>query len=254
MNDKDLTSYLAAAAWADGPITGAEQDLAENLLFGLGLERDDAECHFEEWKFKAPPAPDLTSLTDRDQALALLRALLTLSYSDGHFGLEELPYLTRILDKFKVTSEELKQLRLQACYYLDPDAQMVNVPSELVEAGRWDDVEQAASQAKSELRAETENKIRKDLLAASFETLQLVLHRGRSYDLAEAGAEFARRRESMLERFGAMTDEQLLQAQIMLIATAKWERQYQLSCSECDLAAVGRRGDVCPRCGEDYGG
>jgi hypothetical protein len=252
MKDEDIAAYLTAAAWADGPISDGERDLVENLLFSLGLERDQAKELLRGWEFKAPIPPDLAGLKDRAQGMALLRALLVLSYSDGHFGIEELPYLTKVLDKFKVPTEELVQLRLQAQYYLDPEGLIIVNQPALVEAGRWDDVETDARDAKARLRVAAERKIREELKSANHESLLVMLYRGRSFDCNEARAEFEKRRADLIERHGAMPDDSLLQAQIALASMAKWDRLYADRCASCGLAAPGRKGSLCPRCNEDY--
>lgn len=252
MNNTELAAYLAAAAWADGPMSDSEGDLVENLLYSLGLERAEATELLKEWEFKAPPAPDLASLQEREQGTALLRALLVLSYSDGHFGIEELPYLTKVLDKFKISTSELVQLRLQAQYYLDPEGPIIDSPPQLIEQGRWPEVEQAARESRSRLRAACERKIREELKTASEDSLLVMLYRGRSFDRQEAAAEFEKRRADLAERHGALSDPELLQAQIALVTMAKWDRLYADRCASCGLAAPGRRGSLCPRCNEDY--
>ena len=252
MKNDELAAYLAAAAWADGPMSDSEGDLVENLLFGLGLERAEAAEHLKAWEFKAPPAPGLSNLTDRAQGISLLRALLVLSYSDGHFGIEELPYLTKVLDKFKVSTEELVQLRLQAQYYLDPEGPGLEYPQGLVEAGNWEGLEDAAREARARIRVACERKICEELKTASDDSLLVMLYRGRSFDLAEARAEFEKRRLDLIERHGAMHDNNLLQTQVALVTMAKWDRLYVDRCTSCGLAAPGRRGTVCPRCSEDY--
>ncbi len=252
MTKEDIAAYLTAAAWADGPISETESRLVENLLYGLGHERDEAHDRLRLWQYKAPAAPDLASLRDREQAIALLRALLVLSYSDGHFGIEELPYLSKILDKFKVSTEELVQLRLQGRYYLDPEAAALEIPEEYVVGGDWDQVAEAARQERTLMRAEAERRIREELSSATMATLLLILYRGRSYDLKDAEAEFEKRRGDLIERHGARHDEALLQAQIGLLTLAKWDRLYAERCAACGLEAPGLKGSLCPRCKEDY--
>lgn len=252
MRNEDVAAYVAAAAWADGPISDDERALVENLLFSLGLERREAAELLRGWEFKAPAPPDLSSLTDRAQGIALLRALLVLSYSDGHFSMDELPYLTKILDKFKVSTDELNQLRLQAQYYLEPEAPPIEVSRPLVDAGRWDAVEAQARESRAELRSATERKIRQELSTASLDSLLVMLYRGRAFDLNEATLEFEKRRGDLIERHGAMHDDRLLQTQIALVTLAKWDRLYADRCASCGLAAPGRKGSLCPRCSEDY--
>jgi hypothetical protein len=252
MADQDLAAYLASAAWADGPMSDAERDLLENLLFSLGLEREGARERLKAWEFKAPESADLSGLTDRGQAVALLRALLVLSYSDGHFGIEELPYLSKILDKFKISTEELVQLRLQAQFSLDPEAPQVEVDPALVSAERWDAVEEAARTARQALRQEAEGRVKEQLREATLDSLKVMLYRGRAFDLAEAKAEFEKRRGDLIERHGSMYDDGLLQAQLALFTMARWDRLYAERCASCGLAAPGRKGTLCPRCNEDY--
>ena len=252
MKNFELAAYLSAAAWADGPVTASEQTLVENLLFSLGLERDEAKEFLKAWEFKAPDSPDISGLTERAQAIGLLRALLILSYSDGHFGIEELPYLSKILDKFKVTSVELSQLRLQARYYLDPEAHNIESDPSLIEAGRWEEVEASAQSAKTRLRDEASRRIAEELQSADDASLLLSLYRGRDFDLEQAKAEFEKRRGDLIERHGPKYDSGLLQAQVLLTTMAKWDRLYADRCAGCGLKAPGRKGDLCPRCGEDY--
>jgi uncharacterized tellurite resistance protein B-like protein len=252
VKNEDLAAYLAAAAWADGPMSESECSLVENLLYCLGLERTAAADMLKGWEFKAPTPPDLASLTDRGQGVALLRALLILSYSDGHFGMEELPYLTKILDKFKIPTDELVQLRLQAQFYLEPEAPEIPSTAPGMSVGDWSLVESSARESRSQLRARTEHQVRETLKTASLDSLVLILYRGRSYDLVQAHAEFEKRRADLLDRHGAMHDDRLLQTQITLVTMAKWDRLYSDRCSGCGLAAPGRKGSPCPRCGEDY--
>lgn len=252
MTHDDVAAYLAAAAWADGPITEGESRLVENLLYGLGHDRDEAQEQLAAWRQRAPGAPDLGSLVDRAQAVALLRALLVLSYSDGHFGIEELPFLSKILDKFKVSSAELQQLRLQARYYLDPEAPAVELPEAYILEGDWEKVSEAAAAERALMRKDAERRIREELKTATEESLLLILYRGRSYDVAEARAEFEKRRGDLLERHGACHDDGLLQAQILLLSLGKWDRLYSERCVACGLTAPARKGSLCPRCMEDY--
>ena len=252
MTDQDTAAYLAAAAWADGPMTDGESALLENLLFSLGLERDAAREKLSSWAYKAPEPPDLSTLQDRTRGIAVLRALLVLSYSDGHFGIEELPYLTKILDKFKVPTEELVQLRLQAQLYLDPEALDVELDPTLTAAGNWEAVEESARAVRVQLRQQTEAKIREQLKEATLDSLLVSLYRGRAFDLAEAKAEFEKRRGDLIERHGSMHDDGLLRAQLLLFTMARWDRLYAERCAACGLAAPGRKGAMCPRCSEDY--
>ncbi len=252
MNHTDLAAYLSAAAWADGPVTDNEQTLVENLLFSMGMERDEAQTVLKTWEFKAPEAPSLATLTDRTQGIALLRSLLILSYSDGHFGIEELPYLSKILDRFKVSSEELVQLRIQAQFYLDPETYVVENDQALVESGAWEQLERLAQAQKVKLREEAGQRVASELTQADETTLLLILYRGRDFDLDTARAEFEKRRDDLIERHGPKYDSGLLQAQVCLTTLAKWDRLYADRCQSCNLTAPGRKGDLCPRCGEDY--
>ena len=252
MNNSEMAAYLSAAAWADGPVTDSEQALLENLLFSLGVERDEAKELLKQWEFKAPGSPDLSKLTDRAQGVSLLRALLILSYSDNHFGIEELPYLSKILDRFKISSDELVQLRIQAHYYLDPEAHNIPIDQALVNGARWAEVEASAVASKERLREEARDRISEELKSADDTTLLLSLYRGRDFNPEEAKVEFEKRRDDLLERHGPKYDSQLLQAQILVTTLAKWERLYADRCASCALNAPGRKGDLCPRCGEEY--
>ena len=118
MELQEVVNYLAAAAAADAPIDGRERDLMDHLLQDFGATHSEASKLISALPDPFNLKPTIETLESRDIGLKLLRALLVISYCDGTFDAEELPFLEPLVDKFQVRAEELKRLKQQALYLL----------------------------------------------------------------------------------------------------------------------------------------
>lgn len=248
MDPHQLTAILCTTAWADGPPNPKERMLIADLLFALGLDREEANHQLEQWELsKLAPEPLGPSL-NRQVVLDLLRAQLAIAYSDETFSLDELPHLRRTLDAYQVSSQELTELRLQARSFLPPLATTIVVDPGFITSQNWPQVESAAQQNYNIKRDHFLTQTHEDLKDASDDTLLVMLYRGRSFDRDLALQEFAQRREALILRHGALPDRELLLTQLKLYLTASWERAYSPQCGSCQLQAPQLKNTTCYRC------
>ena len=108
MELQEVVNYLAAAAAADAPIDGRERDLMDHLLQDFGATHSEASKLISALPDPFNLKPTIETLESRDIGLKLLRALLVISYCDGTFDAEELPFLELLVDKFQVRAPKTK--------------------------------------------------------------------------------------------------------------------------------------------------
>lgn len=253
MHSEALGQYLIATAWADGEMDGREQDKLRRLMTQFEIPDETVKALMSQWSKESPPLPEL-DLEDRDEALALLSALLVISYSDGEFSNTELPLLLPIVEKFQVTGPELQQMKLQALYYLKLDPESLPVPSKPVSEGDWPAVEEAMQATYQQSFDAHVDKTRSEIAMAEPETLYLAIHVGfPSFDTSDSRTRFQQNKSELAE-FHKIDDElQLLRAEAEKQLIERWQSFYLSRCRSCKLEAPGKRRDPCPRCGEEYG-
>lgn len=249
MIDQTLANYLCAVATSDGPMDGRETDLLHRLLPDFGVDPGDARTLVAG----STGESTLEGIDSRDMGLALLRASLVISYCDGHFDNEELPFLTPIVDKFQVSGAELGEAKLQALYYLRLEPHSLQVPQNLIQQEQWDAVADAAQAQYRVMRGEYLNRVRADLDNAAAETCYLAMNVGPpSFDTSHSKERF---QESNPDHFHMDENQAILAlrdaAERSLMA--RWESAYKSNCRHCNLDAPGRRRDLCPRCQGEYG-
>src|SRR5690606_31778290 len=107
MDLNELTIYLAAAAASDEPIDGREKDLMRHLLRDFGADHEQAQALVAGLPEPFHLQANLSTLSSREVALDLVRALLVISYCDGSFEEEEGRFLTPLIERFSLTGPEL---------------------------------------------------------------------------------------------------------------------------------------------------
>ena len=253
MDSLEIGQYLIATAWADGELDGREQDKLRRLLVQFDISNDEVKSLMDQWSQTPPPTPSL-ELDDRDEALALLSALLVISYSDGEFSSTELPFLAPLVDKFQVTGDELQQMKLQALYYLRLEPESLTLPHGLIKEGNWPAVEETLQATYQQAFDAHVDKTRAEIDFAEADTLYLAINVGfPSFDTSDSRARFKENQEE-LSRLHNTTDElTLLKAEAEKHLVERWQSFYLSRCRSCKLEAPGKRRDPCPRCGEEYG-
>ena len=173
----DIANYLAATAAADGPICGREKDLMRHLLKDFGADSQSAEKIVAELSGVVPNSA-LKTPRDASVAVKLLRGLLVISYSDGSFEKEELPYLRHLVDSFNIQAQQLNTLKLQAHYYLGQDPPSISIPTELLTEENWEGACGFAHERYELFRTDFYRKVKDDLLTADTETCYIAMSVG----------------------------------------------------------------------------
>lgn len=253
MDLQELTLYLGAVAAADAPIDDRERDLIRHLLKDFGAEHDVAHNMVSGLPAQIAQAPTLNSLSSRDDALKLLRALLVIAYCDGSFDREEVPYLTSIVDGFNIQAEELSRAKRQAMYFLRLSPPSVSVPQSTIDSQDWSEVERIAQQQYDLLQKTFYGRFYDDLQSADEESCYLAMAAGPpSFDCEHTRNRFLQSHPDYLH----MTDEEalkLLRDEAEKRLRIQWNSSYAGRCNSCYLEAPGKRNDPCPRCGAEYG-
>lgn len=253
MEISETLNYLAAVAASDGPIDGKERDLMKYLLQDFGADSRQAKDLVKSLSQPFTGTATLDTLQSRDVALKLLRALLVISYCDGSFDQEELPFLAPIVERFSVTGPELSRAKLQALYYLKLDAPSVVIPPELIQAEQWDAVCQLAHQQYDTFRKDFQRRFEQELKTADEETCYLAMAVGPpSFDTEHTKNRFLQSHPDFfhLEENEALT---LLRDEAERKLRNQWDAAYTSRCNACYLEAPGKRRDLCPRCKAEYG-
>ncbi|HIB67361.1 MAG TPA: hypothetical protein EYO33_20215 [Phycisphaerales bacterium] len=253
MELQEVVNYLAAAAAADAPIDGRERDLMDHLLQDFGATHNEASKLISALPEPFNLTPTIHSLESRENGLKLLRALLVISYCDGTFDAEELPFLEPLVDKFQVRADELRRLKQQALYFLGLRAPSIEIPQELIASGDWDKVcEVAQTQYKNYLR-DYQRRFEQELDSADEETCYMALNVGPpTFDTTHARNRFLQGNPDFLHLDDA-AGLQMLRDNAEKRLRDRWEAAYSGRCNFCYLEAPGRRRDPCPRCGKEYG-
>lgn len=253
MELQQILDYLAGAAAADGPIDGKERDLLQHLLRDFGADYSQAKSLVDSMTKIPFKPPSLQSLSSREEALKLLRALLVIAYCDGSFDPEEVPFITPLVDQFQLSPSELNNAKQQALFFIRHDFPSIRIPPELVQSEDWDKVCQVAQQHYEFYRKEFYKKFQDDLDSADEESCYLAMAVGPpTFD-----TEHTRNRFLQLNPdFCHMDDAEalsLLRDQAESQLRKQWEATYVDRCSFCYLQAPGKRRDPCPRCKGEYG-
>lgn len=253
MDLRTIFSYLAAAAISDGPLEGKERELLRLLIRDFGADFGQAQQWVEQAEELAREPVDLASAPSKEQAWKLLRALLVISYCDGSFDPEELPYLSAMVDRFGFSAQDLNRAKQQALYFLRPEFPAVEIPAVLIQSQNWNAVAQAAKQHLDFLRKEYFHRFQSDLSSADEEACYLAMDGGPpSFDTEHAKRRFLQNNPDF---FHADEDEgiKILRDRAEFELRKKWEASYLPRCGSCHLEAPGRRRDPCPRCRKEYG-
>lgn len=253
MDLKELVHYLGAVAASDGPIDGREKDLMRHLLRDFGASFQEAADLVASLPEPFPGGATLASLQDRQVALNLLRALLVISYCDGCFEREEMPYLTPIVEGFAVSGAELTRQKQQALYYLKLSPPSIPVPAELVSQGQWEAVGRAAKEAYQRLRDDYFNRFQVELKSADEETCYLAMSVGPpSFDISHTKDRFLQSNPD-LSHLDEEDSLHLMRDEAERQLRSQWDSAYVDRCNFCFLEAPGKRRDLCPRCQAEYG-
>ncbi len=253
MDLRTVFSYLAAAAISDGPLAGKEKELLRLLIRDFGADFSQAQQCLDQADELARIPVDLALITSREEAWKLVRALLVISYCDGSFDAEELPYLSALVDRFGFSAQELQRAKQQALYFLRPEFPPIEIPGVLIQSQNWNAVAQAAKQNLDFLRKEYFHRFQSDLSTADEEACYLAMDAGPpSFDTEHTKARFL---QGNPDFFHADEDEALriLRDRAEFELRKKWEVSYLPHCGSCYLEAPGRRRDPCPRCQKEYG-
>ncbi len=253
MELNEVFNYLAAAAASDGPIDGREKDLLRHLIKDFGATPSQAQQWVSELTVPVQPVPSLETLSDRATALKLVRGLLVVSYCDGSFDQEEVPFLLPLVDRFSITADELTQAKQQALYFLRMDPPSITIPAELIQAEKWDEVCQLAHHQYDVYHKESRQRFHQELQSANRTTCYLAMGIGPpSFDTEHTESRFLQANPDFLilddtEALQLLRDEAEKQLQ------KQWEAAYVSRCNFCYLEAPGKRRDACPRCQGEYG-
>jgi uncharacterized tellurite resistance protein B-like protein len=253
MDLDELIIYLGAVAASDNPIDGREKDLLRHLLRDFGANQDQAEHLVAALPVPFQAQVTLNSLNSRDKALKLLRAMLVISYCDGSFDPEEVPFLTPVVDRFSITPPELSRLKQHAMYFLRLAPPSITVPPETVQSENWPEVQRIAQEQFNLYRKTFYDRFRAELQGADAETCYLAMAVGApTFDTKHV-------RDRFLEShpdFFMMEDEaslKFLRDETEKKMRSQWDAAYSSRCNSCYLEAPGKRRDSCPRCSAEYG-
>jgi hypothetical protein len=253
MELNEVVNYLGAAAASDGPIDGRENDLLTHLMKDFGATSAQASDLVASLKPGPSLPPNLNTLTDRDTALRLLRGLLVISYCDGSFDKEEVPFVTPLIDKFSISGSELTRAKRQALYFLGMDPPSIQIPPELVQNEKWDDVCQLAHRQYDVYRKEFYKRFQDELDSADKETCYLAMAVGPpSFDTEHTERRFIQSNPDFLH-LDDVPALQMLRDEAERRLRNQWEAAYSSRCNFCFLEAPGRRRDLCPKCKGEYG-
>ena len=249
----EVVLYLGAVAASDAPIDGREKDLLRHLLRDFGATQFQADELVAALPEPFQVQPTLNTLSERTTAIKLLRAMLVIAYCDGSFDPEEVPFLTPVIGKFSLTSDELSRAKQQAFYFLRPAPPSISLPQEVVNSGNWELIQTTAREQFELYRNTYFERFRSDLKGADADTCYLAMSVGPpSFDLAYEKERFLNSHPDM-----TMMDEESTLALLRDEAERKlrsvWEAAYAPRCNSCYLDAPGKRRDLCPRCGAEYG-
>jgi uncharacterized tellurite resistance protein B-like protein len=253
MDLDELVIYLGAVAAADEPIDGREKDLLRHLLKDFGASQHQAENLVAALPDTFSSQVTLNSLQSRESALKLLRAMLVISYSDGSFDPEEVPYVTPVVERFSITPSELSTLKQQAMYFLRLQPPSIALPQELVESQNWEEVERFAQEQFNLYRQTFHDRFHAEIKDADDETCYLAMAAGApTFDTKHARDRFLQSHPDffMMEDADSL---KFLRDETEKIMRNRWESAYASRCNSCYLEAPGKRRAPCPRCGAEYG-
>lgn len=253
MQTETIFSYLAAAALSDGPLEGKERDLLLHLIRDFGANMQQAQAMVSEVEAYAGRATNLSELESKPVAWKVLRALLVISYCDGSFDREEVPFLANLVDRFGFSASELNRAKQQALYFLRPEFPSVQFPAEAVQAQAWKRVCESAQEHVEYLRQEYFRQFQSDLAGADAETCYIAMSVGPpSFDTEHTESRFLQANPDFMHADDSEA-LQMLRDHAEFELRKRWEAAYTANCGSCFLEAPGRRRDSCPRCQREYG-
>ena len=253
MNLDEMITYLGAVAASDGPINGREKDLLRHLAKDFGASHSQADELVAALPEPFQAQVTLGSLQSRETALKLLRAMLVISYSDGSFDQEEVPFLTPVVDRFSITPPELSRIKLQAMYFLRLTPPSIALPQEIVQAENWPEVERVATEQFDLYRKTFFDRFHDEIKDADAETCYLAMAAGPpTFDTEHVENRFLQSHPDfcMLDDEAALD---FLRDEAEKKMRSQWDAAYTSRCNSCYLEAPGKRRDPCPRCNAEYG-
>ena len=253
MQIEAIFSYLAAAALSDGPLEGKERDLLLHLIRDFGASMQQAQEMVRQVESYVDQANNLSELDSKPLAWKVLRALLVISYCDGSFDREEVPFLANLVDRFGFSAAELNRAKQQALYFLRPEFPPVAVPVDAVQAQAWKRVCESAQEHVEYLRQEYFRRFQAELAAADADTCYIAMSVGPpSFDTEHTEGRFLQSNPDFLHADDSEA-LQMLRDHAEFELRKRWEAAYEPHCGSCFLEAPGRRRDPCPRCRREYG-
>jgi uncharacterized tellurite resistance protein B-like protein len=116
---REIVKALVEMAWADGEVSPEESALLVKCLQEAGADPDDVN---ELSRLLAQPGNETTveqahldpSQLDHDKRLGVMRALLIMSFMDGHVSFAEYAQIERVQNKLAISDDEMEALRTEA--------------------------------------------------------------------------------------------------------------------------------------------
>lgn len=116
---REIVKALVEMAWADGQVSAEESALLIKCLKEAGANPNDVD---DLSKLLARPSDDImsepanidASSLDEDKRLGVMRALLIMSFMDGHVSFAEYTQIERMQQELGISTEQLEVLRAEA--------------------------------------------------------------------------------------------------------------------------------------------
>lgn len=111
-----IVKSLVKMAWADGNISPEERSLLIKVLAEAGADPNDVsqlDDLLSEGAGDEVPHFDASDL-DEDKRLGVMRALLIMSFMDGHVSFAEFTQIEKMQKELEISDEQLETLRTEA--------------------------------------------------------------------------------------------------------------------------------------------
>lgn len=115
---REIVKALVEMAWADGNVSPEESSLLIQCLKEAGANPNDVDdltslLSRPSDNATAPSNIDASSL-DEDKRMGVMRALLIMSFMDGHVSFSEYTQIERMQQVLGISAEQLEVLRTEA--------------------------------------------------------------------------------------------------------------------------------------------
>lgn len=114
--NKEIIKSLVKMAWADGEVSGKEQELLAAILLKMGCSEEEVDG-LGEAPEEDPRLDEV--LPDKESRLNIMRALMTMSFVDGILSFDEFAYINRLAEQLDISNDELETLRQEALVAAD---------------------------------------------------------------------------------------------------------------------------------------